>query len=299
MSSTQHLEPNVNELLQTIIKPEYWQRINPGLSIGLDSKTDPLSIDEDEVATIERNLIVEGYFQIDQLLPLHEVRQLGAAVTRLHERKCPIVFAFVYDEFWKVCRQLVPHLGRILTNPYYQLPDFWVWHVDPQTQGTGWRPHRDKGFGSLLPGGAPKSLTVWIPLTDATPLNGCMYVVPAHLDPPSLYANKEDKRMPENLQDVRALPIAVGGVLAWNQAILHWGGRSSQRAREPRISFACEFQRSDVEAYNRPLLDPHQPPPFEQRLGLIGKQVLQYRHMYGFTDTLSSLGEQLMRKFLR
>lgn len=291
---------SVQQILNVVVQPEYWTSLNPDLTInGNRQDSDSLAISDEQLARVSHNMIVEGYFQIDQLLAVDQVRRLAHAVIRLHERQCPPVFVFVYDEFWMICVRLAPLLRTVLTDDYRQLPDFWVWYVDPKTQATGWRPHRDKGFGSLLPDGAPKSLTMWIPLTDATPLNGCIYVVPAHLDPSSLYVDKEDKRMPENLQDVRALPIAVGGVLGWNQAILHWGGRSSQRAPEPRISFACEFQRGDVEPYNRPLLDPHQPPPFEQRLGLIGKQVLQYRHMYGFSDTLSSLGEQLTKRFLR
>lgn len=99
--------------------------------------------------------------------------------------------------------------------------------------------------------------------------------------------------MPANLQDVRALPAKPGDVLGWNQAILHWGARSSRRATEPRISFACEFQRGDVEPYNRPLLDPQQLPPIEMRLALIGKQILQYRHMYGLSDAMTEIATRL------
>jgi len=286
-------QSNSTEILQAIVQPDYWRSLNPTLSISEDAATDLISLADDELEGIIRNVTVEGYFQVDDLLSLRQARQLGSAVANLHGRKCPPVFAFVYDEFWTVCRKLTPVLEHILSAPYYQLPDFWVWYLDPSLQAAGWRPHRDKGFSALLPDGAPKSLTVWISLTDATPMNGCMYVVPAHLDPPSSYLGRKDNLLPPNMQDVRALPVAAGSALGWNQAILHWGGRASQRAPHPRISFACEFQRADVAPYNTPLLDPSETPAFQQRLKLIGKQILQYRHMYGFSESLSEIGEGL------
>jgi hypothetical protein len=56
---------------------------------------------------------------------------------------------------------------------------------------------------------------------------------------------------------------------------------------------ALEFQRGDIPAYNAPLLDLAAPPTFAERLKLIGKQILQYRHMYGYSDTLTALAENL------
>ena len=41
----------------------------------------------------------------------------------------------------------------------------------------------DKGRRALFEDGSPKSLTTWIPLSNATALNGCMYIVPALHDP--------------------------------------------------------------------------------------------------------------------
>ena len=66
-------------------------------------------------------------------------------------------------------------------------------------------------------------------------------------------------------------------MLAWNQGLLHWGGRASQLGTAPRSSAAFEFQRGDRAAFNRPLLDPKRMPTFQERLGLIAKQILQYR----------------------
>ena len=49
-------------------------------------------------------------------------------------------------------------------------------------KGAGWGVHRDKGPRSLFKNGKPKSLTIWIPLTDANTENSCMYVLPANRD---------------------------------------------------------------------------------------------------------------------
>lgn len=279
----------------TLVRPEYWTNLVSGMSISTNGgpKIQPVQLGEECIRETYASVIREGYFNLDAVFDVSRIQTMAGVVKSLVKASCPPVFAFVFDEFWKTCGQLSSLLQALLGKQYCQLPDFWAWHVDPANESSGWRPHRDKGFGALNPDGSPKSFTVWIPLTEATPLNGCMYVVPAHLDPPSRYQNEEDRRMPANLQDVRALPAKPGAVLGWNQSILHWGARSSRRATEPRISFACEFQRGDIEPYNRPLLDPVQPPPFELRLALIGKQILQYRHMYGLSESMGVIASRL------
>ena len=171
------------------------------------------------------------------------------------------------------------------------LPDFWVWNIDPGKGEAGWKPHRDKGRSSLDDDGSPKSVTVWIPLSEATPLNGCMYLVPAYLDP--TYNTDEESQHEFEYSSIRALPGEPGDFFMWNQAVLHWGSKSSPRATVPRASMAVEFQRADVEAFNRPLISPLSPPPFEVRLKLIAKQVLQYQHMYQFDRAIIELAKRI------
>jgi hypothetical protein len=73
------------------------------------------------------------------------------------------------------------------------------------------------------------TLTSWIPLSDATPQNGCMYVVPAHLDPHYGKPTTPRSQLPD-LSLARALPVRPGDYLVWNQAVLHWGGESNEAA---------------------------------------------------------------------
>ncbi len=107
----------------------------------------------------------------------------------------------------------------------------------------------------------------------------------------------------EHLQELRVrlvkslAAVAAGSVLGWHHALLHWGGRANPRASGPRISMSIEYQRADAEAFNEPLLDPARLPPFERRLGLVGKQILQYDHMYDPDDQLVQLANELHARF--
>ena len=110
----------------------------------------------------------------------------------------------------------------------------------------------EMGFRPFAPDGSPASLNFWVPLTRATPRNGCMYAVPRSKD--GCYNNTDceahfgylhgttnnrvpgaggGRAFPDNftagfsLQDVRALPRVPGEVMAWDGQLLHWGGRVS------------------------------------------------------------------------
>ena len=94
------------------------------------------------------------------------------------------------------------------------------------------------------------------------------------------------------------MPAQAGSLLAWNQAILHWGGRASRRAQGPRTSVAFEFQRGDTPPLQRAAAGSRSVPPFTERLGLIGKQVLQYQHMYPLTPDVERLAIELRDGFM-
>jgi hypothetical protein len=204
------------------------------------------------------------------------------------------VFAFVYADYWRIFRVLRPFIGTILGPRYVQLPAFWAWHIDASPSAVGWAPHRDQTLAKQ-PGRYLKSLTVWLPLTDVCPLNGCMYILPRAFDPelnglgPLVY----DPRL---LQNVRAIPAAAGSVLAWSQAAYHWGGRSSPFARSPRISIAVEFQAASIPPYYPSVLDPGRIPTLDERLVLIAQQILQYQHLYSLPAALAGIATRLLKE---
>lgn len=278
----------------TVSNPEYWQQLLPDLTVsiaGHDRTFEPLDLSTGDKE--RENLSSEGYLQYDEVLDSKLVASLRDGVTTLVKSDWLPVFAFMYDEFWDLSFQFNKLLRFALGDDVKMMPDFWSWYVDHETQSSGWGPHRDKVYNTLLPDGMPKSATLWIPLTDATPENGCMYILPADRD--GDYQNFTRSRPPDiDLQAIRALPAKAGSVLLWNQRIFHWGARSSRHARGSRISVAFEFQRGDVPAYNQPLLKADRRPAFELRLKLIGKQILQYTHMYGYSDDLVALANAMV-----
>jgi uncharacterized protein YecA (UPF0149 family) len=60
------------------------------------------------------------------------------------------------------------------------------------------------------------------------------------------------------------------------------------------VSIAFEFQRADVPAFNRPLLDPLVVLPFETRLKLIASQVDRYRHMHEVDPGAAQMASDLL-----
>ncbi|BBX21759.1 hypothetical protein MTER_11700 [Mycolicibacter terrae] len=277
---------------------DFWAALCPQLSIDGDADALPAAVGETDplLVTLKR----EGYIRVPDALPEAAVAPIRDAVSTLFRLGIPLPFAFVYDQLWLAFQGLSAFLTAVLGDGYRALPDFWVWHVNPDDNATGWGPHRDRVIPTLDADNSPHTLTVWLPFTDATPLNGCMYFLPAHLDDRFQQRRWDgaDNTVVYNPQNIRAVPATAGSVMAWNQAILHWGGRASRLGDAPRISAAFEFQRADRPALNSPLLDPGRLPTFGERLGLIGKQVLQYRHMYPLGDDVAAIATSLVERFM-
>jgi hypothetical protein len=277
---------------------DFWRTFRPEL--GIEANRPRPNFDLGDVTQLMANLRVEGYVNVPNVLPGPTFGALRDCIAELFEQKIPLAFAFVYDEFWLAFQGVSKFIEAALGPGYRALPDFWVWHVPASEDATGWGPHRDRTEPTLEPDNTPHSLTVWLAFTDATPLNGCIYVLPAHLD--ERFKRRKwdgsDNTMVPQLQNIRALPASAGSMLAWNQGLLHWGGRASGLARGPRASAAFEFQRGDKPPFNEPLLDPLHAPPFHERLGLIGKQVLQYQHMYPLSADVQRIAELLKGKYM-
>ena len=277
---------------------DHWRALCPKLHVegGLGQ---PM-FDIGNVNELVGNLRLEGYVNTPGVLGQSVFEPLRTCVETLHEAGIPLAFAFVYDEFWLAFQGISRFIEAALGKDYFALPDFWVWHLTASEQATGFAPHRDRVQPTLDPDNSPHSLTVWLPLSDATPLNGCIYVLPAQHD--ERFSRRvwdgPGNTAVENVQNIRAVPAQAGSFLAWNQSILHWGGRASRRAEGPRTSAAFEFQRGDKPPFNEPLLDPQRIPPFAERLGLIGKQVLQYQHMYPLTPDVERLAIELRDRFM-
>lgn len=289
MGDTTHAMRTVTA--EDFTRAAFWRDFAPALHLDT---LDPgqFTTPQQALERLTRRIMRDGYFgDVDPRLATL-APTIGEAVKTLVRFGLPPVLVWVYDEPWECFRRLAPVIGSILGEDYKLLPAFWAWHVDPSKGEAGWQPHRDKTTGSLAPDGSPLSLTCWIPLSEATPLNGCMYVVPAYLDP-SYNRPVSEQRMPA-APLARALPAKPGDFLIWNQAILHWGSMSSEFGDKPRMSMALEFQRGDIAPFQQPLLESKALPSFGDRIRLIARQILQYTHMYGVPEKHVQLAQFLI-----
>jgi len=252
----------------------------------------PIDITPQQKTGAAAAIKLEGYIQGNVGEWGIDTTAMANTVRVLSEQNLSPVFAYLYDEYWIPFHRLHHMFASLLGGKYFALPDCWIWNVDPRKGDAGWPPHRDQGFKSLYPNRMPKSLTTWIPLSPANPVNGCMYLVPANLDP--TYGTERDNEWKFDLPSVRALPGKPGDYFVWSQAVLHWGGKTSPLATESRVSMAFEFQRADMPPLNQPLIEPRTILNFDQRLKLIAKQILQYRHMYKVAPEVEQVATELL-----
>jgi hypothetical protein len=107
---------------------------------------------------------------------------LARGVEGLLRAGWPASFVLVYDEAWA----LIAALGALVEAATGNRPnlDALAWYVDPKKGDAGFSPHRDRqppgdtAAATFRADGSPMYATAWLALTDATPDNSCLYVVP-------------------------------------------------------------------------------------------------------------------------
>ncbi len=296
---------------------DYWRELNPALHIaglagageaGIPRQTNKSSnpnstrsIQDNEqdnlfagfdFSALSDRFWDEGYFLLHDILPGDLLADLRGAIERLVANGLPPAMIYLYDEAWQVFAALRPLLTHFLGDKVALLPHFWAWHVDPRDQGRGWPPHRDYQGDSAIGDDMLISLSLWVPLSDATPENGCMYVLPRSFE--RCYDSPVLKPQDVELQDVRALPARPGAVMGWRQDVYHWGSRASRHASSARISLSLEFQNAAFDPLGDPLLTLETPPSFHERLLLIARQFEKYRHMQKMDDDILTWSRALL-----
>ena len=294
----QTLSPaEVDAYTRNALDQNYWRRLNPRLSIGVESDTVLYTnrIEQSAVAAHAGQFQREGYFQTAPALDSALVGWLRGAVETLRDEQWPPVFSFVYDEFWQIVRTppIVRLLSSILGPGYRQNSLIWTFYVPSVKGARGWEPHAD--------GSVPEPrVTVWVPFTDATLDNGCMYVIP--LDrlqddlrrPYADFNNVTNLELTRLLHNARAVPSPAGAYVGWNHELIHWGSVSSG-VGDPRISIAVEFVGGDLAPRpdEEPLFDALAVPSFLDRIRAIGKALLTYRRYEPSFNRYAELGRRL------
>jgi hypothetical protein len=274
-------ENEVKNLLQKAVDCDYWRTLCPELGVMIQQDLEHLQgepLSSEQAAWACAHLERHGYFQIPEIIAPAVVARMYKCVEILRSSGWPPVFSFVYDEFWAIPRtpSLVNFLSRKLGTGYVQANGVWTYRVDPQVRASGWSPHVDSRNDE-------ERITLWIPLTDATIGNGCMYVIPQDRVPPALPSCYLDWTAVSRddlgilLRNVTPLPASAGSVLGWNNGLIHWGGRALESATFPRISIGVEFmsKRAKPRSSETPVFD-MQLPDFATRLRSIGQSILYY-----------------------
>jgi hypothetical protein len=253
---------------------EFWKEFLPYFHI-CDTDylhCDPLYFSNATLDEVKERMKHEGYLSIDPVNWGMDIEQLASGVKKLYNNNINPIYVTIYDEYWLLFQKLHSLISSIIGNYKHRLR-IWVWYIDPTKEQHGFSIHREYQLVDTI-GELPKSISLWIPLTDATTLNSCMFVVPANRDPK--YLKQTAKEYTFKYEDIRALPIKAGGILGWNHSILHWGSRSSNRSNQPRISISAEFQSLDSDFVDRFHSSYDANLTFNQRLNIIELNKIEF-----------------------
>lgn len=262
-------EPGVDQIVDCLGRADYWRESFSGSVASSErecwrSEARPLPVPVAGRGRFEQ-MCAEGFVSCGGGVDRGQVAAVQRIVEQVEAAGWLPVYAFLFDEVWALVRSPVVRklMTELLGAGFQQLPVFYIWRVEAGSGQYGYRPHRELGRrGFTEPDGTPLSLTVWVPLTDATPENGCMSVVPRSLEVTELGEDEllgiygagslTQLKMMALLHRARSLPVRRGGLLCWNHEVLHWGGFSSSEAVEDRVSLAVEFQRGDRPGFQHP-----------------------------------------------
>jgi hypothetical protein len=268
------------ERFEAALDVDRWRRLVPSASIEEQIVSgDHVRIAPQDADREKHRLDEDGYFRLEQVFDRERIARMHDIAKAVRADGWPVAFAFVYDDFWSIARSppLSAFLEESLGVGFLQNTVVWA-HWVPDAKGVaGWRPHDD------YRGGGDTFLSVWIPLSDATVENGCMFLVPDRMSREIAEAIEARDSVPDAvfrrmLHDVVALPVPSGSLIGWRGDVLHWGGTNAGGSA-PRVSLALEFRSRGAKTsrFERPLIDPRAAlPPFRTRLFAIVKALREY-----------------------
>ncbi len=285
--------------------PDYWRTLCPWLHV--DDKTyqdrflasasaSPSAAAEGEDYSAHKQRLVEEGYTTMMTSDTALASRLARCALRLRQCGWPASFMIMYDEVFAlshcVDRHMIALTGRNSNNG-----DMLAWFIDPNNDEAGFSPHRDRQpenpaasfFTDSNGAKMPCYSTAWVALTNATPENSCLYVVPAQHDP-GYYDGDLDtvdplqRCIPDKTgwQNIRAVPVQSGDAVFFSHRILHWGSRGRKGFETPRIalSVACANDAFEPCFFDREAL-PFPPPTL--RMALVCAQMVCYHERFRFT----------------
>lgn len=228
--------------------------------------------------------------------PKRLFQKLSDAIDRLNELKLPTWLI--------VCSEEAKSLFRTMTNivcagtkkgGYEDISDYAV--IGVSRSGKGWIPHRDRDSleNAFDSDGFPNYITAWMPLTDASTDNSCLYFIPKDYDPTF---RDEDKSHftdaltePESYQNIIAMPVEAGGMLSFASRTIHWGSRplswieGHSREYIPRKAISLAIARKVFESPALARKDAAMAPTFLESVVLAASNALRYEKQHALTSS--------------
>src|SRR5215203_7357365 len=116
-------------LVERAQNPDYWISLCPAMVITTDlPDTGPLGQADSDLASAFHDYQTYGHCAVHKAFNLTEVESLRMAVTSVADAGWPLIFAFVYDMFWKVGRaaKLRAFVSSLIGSEYQPTISFWV-----------------------------------------------------------------------------------------------------------------------------------------------------------------------------
>jgi len=176
------------------LDPEYWRALCPELHVDDEAFTDSVRAMSDVgsggfAQDVRARIIEQGFVKI----PREKLRWrttnhrlLASAAMRLMQHGWNPTWLLAYDEAWAVANEISKFVFDTTGNKLNH--DALLWHVGINDRSpTAFSPHRDRqpddAHRTFREDGTAMYATAWVPLTDATPQNSCLFFVPAPIDP--------------------------------------------------------------------------------------------------------------------
>lgn len=264
--------------IEAALGAAYWREVGGGhrLSNRLAPVTARYAFTRRELDSLGTSISQQGYFITRQVVGAAARARLLGLIDRVAAHGLNPTWAMLFDEFWKTFARLGCLLESILGRDYRYVTGDYVFIVDNTDTAAGWGKHRDLQYTqSIDVDGRPKIMSCWVALTDATPLNSCLYCLPYSRDPN--FPNNIAELAVPRVEDIECMQVGAGQVIGLSHALLHWGSRASTRGASRRVSFVFDSQRGDTACFHHALLDPRAPLTFEQRAGYVGHVILWLR----------------------
>uniref|UniRef100_A0A7S4U7R1 Uncharacterized protein n=1 Tax=Guillardia theta TaxID=55529 RepID=A0A7S4U7R1_GUITH len=292
-------------------RPDKWSEVVDHVlavscSLSSLSRGEDSWIEEADIVPLRESLLGKGYFLSPESQETNLPALILTGMRSLRRAGVPTFYIWMYDEPWKVMLRLWEAAEKLIGGPCVLEPTFAAYHLDYHKAGeSGNRyvgtnfslPHRDYTYSdSYDSSGQPKVVTIWVPVSDVTLENGCMYVVPKEFDAnfdrddvmqhmwvqqSGWLAGKSFLSFP--LAGVLPLaPVRAGTAMGWMGNTIHWGCQCHRTcSSNPRASIAWVFKRADTSHSldSSPIsFEDAQQLTLEQRKGLIESSMDYFKH---------------------